>query len=125
MSVKISTNLEKASGAWGSDLPEWVSLLANACDRTSQRAVAEQLGKSGGYVSRLINRAYAGSYPEAEQQVRARFGSDRVACPLWGEIPLSSCIRQRRRTDPPNNHMRHAAARTCPTCPNNTDQKDI
>ena len=61
-----ATNLDRAIAAWGADLPEWVRLLADAADRTSQRAVADQLGKSAGYVSRLIRRDYAGSYAEAE-----------------------------------------------------------
>ena len=119
-----ATNLDRAIAAWGADLPDWVRLLADAADRTSQRGVADQLGKSAGYVSRLINRAYAGSYEEAETQVRAKFGAEQVACPLWGEIPLASCVQLRRRKRPPQNHMHHACARTCPNCPNNTDRQE-
>ncbi|UIJ46920.1 winged helix-turn-helix domain-containing protein [Sphingomonas cannabina] len=118
------TNLDKAHAAWGADLPEWVKILAEACDRTNQREVADRLGKSGGYVSRIIRRDYAGSYDEAETLVRARLGAEVVACPLWGEIPLSSCLKLRRRKAPPQNHMHHACARTCPDCPNNTDRND-
>ena len=114
-------NMDRAIAGWGADLPEWVKLLAQQCDRTSQRTVADKLGKSSGYVSRLINCNYAGSYSEAETQVRALFGQDQVDCPLWGEIPLASCVRARRRKEPPRTHVHHLHRSTCPSCPNNTD----
>lgn len=115
------TNLARAAAAWGDDMPAWVRLLASACDAANQRVVGERLGKSNGYISRLINRSYAGSYPEAEKIVRAAYGGEDVVCPLWGPIPLSSCLRARRRKGPPRNqlHLQYAAA--CPTCPNNSD----
>ncbi len=115
------TNLAKARAAWGADLPAWVRLLAETCDRTSQRRAAEQLGKSSPYVSRLISRTYAGSYPEAERMVRATWGTDEVDCPLFGPLPLASCIRERRRKGPARDAMHLRFARTCPTCPHNGD----
>lgn len=117
-----SANLDRAIAAWGTDLPQWIKLLAEACDRSNQREVADRLGKSAGYVSRILRRDYAGSYAEAETLVRAKFSADKVPCPLFGEIPLASCVKLRRRTAPPQNHMHHACARTCPDCPNNTDR---
>ena len=119
-----STNQERAVIAWGADMPAWVRLLASACDGTNQRVVGERLGKSSGYVSRLINRSYAGSYPEAERLVRATYGAEDVACPLFGPIPLSSCMRNRRRKEPPRHQAHHQYAATCPGCPNNTDRED-
>lgn len=103
-------------------MPEWVRLLAEACDKTNQKSVAEKIGKSGGYVSRLLNRNYAGNYEEAEKLVRAAFGNEEVVCPIWGAMPLANCLRARRRTGLPRNiiHQQHAAV--CPTCPNNTDR---
>jgi len=116
------TNLQRATAAWGSDMPAWVRLLASACDTTNQRQVGDRLGKSSGYISRLLNRSYGGSYEEAEIQIRAAYGTDDVVCPLWGPIPLSSCLRNRRREAPPRNQAHHLHASTCPTCPNNTDR---
>lgn len=116
------TNVEKALVAWGPDAPEWVRLLAAACDNLGQTGAAKQLDKSGGYVSRVLRHDYAGSYDEAEKLVRATFGAEQVQCPLWGEIPLKNCMTLRRRSQPPQNHMHHACKATCPTCPNNTDR---
>lgn len=119
------TNRERAAAAWAPEVPAWIGLLAGAADATSQRAVADRLGKSAGYVSRVINRAYAGDYAEAERQVRATFGAEEVTCPLpfGGAIPLRTCIRNRRRRTPANwMHLEHA--RACPGCPNNTDHEE-
>jgi hypothetical protein len=125
MFVNHGTNLAKAIAAWGGDLPDWVRLLASACDTANQRSVAERLGKSPGYVSRLINQSYAGSYSEAETLVRAAFGGEGVVCPAFGDtIPLASCLRSRRRRDLPTTAIRRLYARLCPTCPNNTDGQE-
>ncbi|MCH4893403.1 hypothetical protein GO308_09805 [Sphingomonas sp. SFZ2018-12] len=102
-------------------MPEYIRLLAIACDRSNQRAVAERLGKSSGYVSRIINRRYAGSYVEAETLIRAAYGADEVDCPLFGEIPLASCVHNRRRKPPFVNSIQHHFAATCPSCAFNTD----
>jgi len=106
-------------------MPDWIRLLATHCDQANQRSVADRLGKSSGYVSRLINRSYAGSYAEAENQVRSIFGSDRVLCPIVGQpIALKTCIRSRRREGVATNMLhRHFAAR-CPSCAHNTDKRE-
>jgi hypothetical protein len=118
-----TSNVERAGFAW-EDCPEWVLDLARACDATSQGAIAERLGKSGGYVSRILNAKYTGSYDEAERQVRAILGGDEVDCPAFGTMPLSTCIRARRRRTPPINTLQRCFAQHCPTCPLNSDRKD-
>ncbi len=115
-------NMAAALAAWGEDMPRWVRLLATACDSTSQAIAAERLGKSGGYVSRLLNNKYPGDMAEAEMLVRAAWGDEDVVCPLWGPIPLNSCMTARRRTAPPRNFAHRLHARHCADCPNNTDQ---
>lgn len=124
MAVNLLSNLDRARLAWGANLPAWVGLLASACDTSNQRVVAERIGKSGGYISRVLNCKYAGSYEEAEKIVRAAYGKEDVVCPLWGSIPLSSCIRARRRKGAPQNQAHLAHARACPTCPNNSDRRE-
>ncbi|BBB13444.1 transcriptional regulator [Sphingopyxis sp. FD7] len=117
------SNLDRARAAWGPNLPRWVQLLASACDATSQRVAGEKLGKSSGYVSRLLNNCYPGDLAEAEKLVRAAWGNEDVVCPLWGPIPLASCMTARRRTLPPTNRVHHLHRSTCPTCPNNSDER--
>lgn len=113
----------RLDAAWDGTPPRWIKLLADACDRESQKRVAEQLGKSGGYVNRVLYNTYAGSMAEAEKIVLARFASDRVKCPIWPEpIPRSSCMRNRRRKGPPRNQFHIMYDRACPKCPMNEDR---
>ena len=122
--LAAATNVARAALAWGTDMPPWVRLLASACDATNQRRVGDRLGRSAGYVSRVLSRNYAGSYEEAETLTRAAFGNEDVVCPIWGSIPLASCVRARRHEGPPRNIAHHLHAATCPTCPNNSDRRD-
>lgn len=100
MSVKVTlTNIERATAAWGEDMPSWVRLLAAAADATNQRKAGEKISRNASYVSRIINRDYAGSYEEAERLVRAAWGNEDVLCPVWNEsIPLASCMNKPMRT---------------------------
>jgi|CXWL01.1.fsa_nt_gi hypothetical protein len=117
----VASNTAAAVAAWEGFPPHWIRLLASACDNSSQSEVAAKLRKSGPYISRIINNKYPGDMAEAEQLVRGAFGGEDVICPLWGPIPLSSCMRARRRKGHPrnNNHRLHQSH--CPKCPINTD----
>jgi len=118
------TNIDKAVAAWGIDMPAWIKLLAEACDRASQRDVAGRIGYSSGVVSKIINAKYPGDYGEAERLVRAAFSAERVMCPLFGSMALKTCLRNRRRAHSPRHEVHLAFDRACPSCPNNTDNPD-
>lgn len=119
--LTMSVNQDRCREAWGAEKPRWITLLAAACDATSQRIVADKLGRSSGYVNRLLYRTYAGSYEEAETLVLAAYAGDRVHCPAWNEtIPLASCVAARRR---PHHGVHQVYARHCPTCPSNFDRE--
>jgi len=128
MFVKVNSdrpNFTKAATAWGEPMPEWIGILADACDRATQAAVGQALEKSSGYVSRIINRSYAGSYEEAEQLVRSRLAADQVICPVWQEtIPLTACMRNRRCKGTPRTQAHQLYARACPSCPHNLDRAE-
>lgn len=116
-----TTNSDVVARTWGANPPRWIVLLASACDASGQTEVAHRLRKSGPYVSRLINNSYPGDMAEAERLVRAAYGNEDVLCPIWGPIPLESCMRNRRRSGPPRNQAQRLFASHCPTCPNNSD----
>jgi hypothetical protein len=117
----IATNLEKAWAAWGKP-PEWVVILAKECDRTSQRSVADRLAISSSVVTRLISRTYGASHDGMEELVRAVIAKAEVECPAFGAIPLTSCIRNRRRKGPATNSLQRTFERHCPRCPLNPDR---
>ncbi|KKC27425.1 helix-turn-helix domain-containing protein [Sphingomonas sp. SRS2] len=124
MAFNSESNFTRAETGWGKPLPEWVRLLAAACDQSSQRDVAGKLGKSSAYVSRLISRTYTGDMAEAESLVRATYGSETVNCPVAGDIPLAGCRTNRRRKGAAVNLVHRLWARNCPTCPINTDRSE-
>jgi len=123
--VKGPVNREKALAAWAPLPPEWVKKLADACDATSQRIVADKIGLSSGAVSRVINHTYAAGYDEIERKVMSRLVEARVDCPAVGaSIALKTCIRNRRATHTPTSMGAHVFARACPTCRFNTDKHE-
>ena len=114
-------NVEKAIAAWG-EPPRYIMILAEHCDRSSQRRVADQAGLSSAYISKLINRCYEASYDEAERIILARFSGDTVTCPIFGaQIALRTCIRQRRYEGPVVNMLHRQWRLHCPNCPHNLD----
>jgi len=121
-----NSNLQRAQAAWGASMPAWIAMLADACDRTNQTVAAQRLGKSSPYISRILRAQYPGDLDEAEKLVRATFSDERLICPLFGDMALATCMRNRRRPIPRfgANWTHEAFARTCPTCPNNTDLED-
>lgn len=119
-----TSNLERAQAAWGDAMPAWVRLLATTCDMSNQRSASDRLNLSSGTISKVVNRKYPGSYEEMERKVRATFGGEDVNCPLFGPIPLTSCMRARRRKGPPRNQLHHQYAAACPDCTNNSDGGD-
>ncbi len=125
--VNQQTNLAKALLAWKGDCPEWVRILARACDVTSQRAVGAKIGQSNATVSKVINCVYPGDYAELERKVRAALTADRVLCPVTGAmIQLKTCLRNRRRHRhyPPQDWLQREYDLACPNCRHNTDQED-
>ena len=114
-------NRKTAGANWGEAPPRWIAVLALACDQTNQRQVAQKLGKSSGYISRLLSKSYTGDMAEAERLVLSSLAADRVDCPFWKRpIPLSSCMRARRRQHP-RGEVFIAHRRACDACHLNTD----
>jgi hypothetical protein len=122
--IRELTNREKAHQAWGDELPDWIAALADYADRYGQRATGIRLQSSAGFVSRVINNKYGAGLKKAEEQVRAAIMAATIECPEWGQIPSSTCRKNRNRTGPPTNFFRQRFAESCPECPLNPDRKD-
>jgi hypothetical protein len=115
------SNVERARTAYG-EPPEWILVLARECDRSDQKQVGARIGRSGGYISRILSNKYPARMTEAERLVLSLIASDRVECPLFGNMPLVRCMRTRRRKGAPTNNIDRMAAGQCPKCPINTDK---
>lgn len=111
--------VDKATAAWGPDLPEWVLALAEECDRTSQAKTAARIGRSAPLVSNVLARKYPGDLRAVEDLVRALLMSEMLVCPYLGEIGKQDCRQWRARArDYRNvNTLYVQMFRACNRCP--------
>lgn len=63
-------NGQEVLRAWAPQPPNWVLVLALACDSASQTRVARRLGVSTARVNQVLQRKYKGRYDRIEQRVR-------------------------------------------------------
>ena len=119
MTSEGTTNAALAKQSWGKASPEWVITLANACDRSSQAAVARQLGVSGAMINQALRNTYTGRMDKLEQRVRGELMNERVNCPVLGDITKRRCIDEQSREYAATNALRVELRRACPRCEHN------
>ena len=121
MTSDRETNVEVARRAWGKAAPEWVLVMAEACDgrNSSQSAIAGKLGVSSAMINQALKNTYTGRLDKLEQRVRGELMEQCVACPVLGEITKRRCMDEQGRTQfAPTNAVRVELRRACPRCPN-------
>lgn len=98
MNAAKFTNTQKAKAAWQNDIPDWVIILAEACDRETQAAVSRKVGYSASAVSQVLSNTYQnGDIGRFEQAVRGALMAETVHCPVLGELPRNTCISWQRK----------------------------
>lgn len=118
--------LEKARDAWGADMPAWVRVLAEECDRTSQNKAAIRLGRSSSLVSNVLSNKYGGEYAgdleAVEELVRGALMGETLICPVLGEIDKKACRDWRGRAGEFSARNTRAVQmfRACNRCPRHT-----
>lgn len=105
--------IDRARAAWGEALPDWVLVLAERCDASSQAKVAKEIGYSGAVVSHVLKAAYTGDMAKVEKAVRGAFLAATVDCPVLGDIGGNECLGHQRRKFAMTNHIRVALYRAC------------
>ena len=118
---KPATNLDLARHHWGATAPEWITVLAGACDSSNQTAVAKRLNISHSIIGPVLRRAYPGRLDRIEQRVRGELMNERVSCPVLGEITKRRCIDEQVRAGSAyvaTNAVRVELRRACAVCPN-------
>jgi len=97
MSGAAMANVRKC---WGEDAPDWIVVLAEECDRTSQARAGQAIGRSGSLVNQVLQHRYPGDLTAVKERVKAAFMAAVVTCPALGEIPTIQCL----------DHQKHAKA---------------
>lgn len=119
------TNVAFVRGAWGAAAPEWVVVLAEACDQVSQSALARKLGVSGAMINQALRNTYAGRLDRLEQRVRGELMNETVGCPVLGEITRRRCVDSQKQTAfSATNVVRVELRRACKRCPNRLGAKE-
>ncbi len=120
----MSKSVQSAKDAWGNDMPDWVLILAEKCDASSQVKVAKELKRSTALVNLVLNNKYTGDMQAVEDYIRGFFMNKTIACPSLGEIPANDCHDWRKKAQKFSNAniLRVRMYRACTSCPVN--QKD-
>jgi len=116
--VEIPKNALTVQRLWGAHPPEWIVALAEACDRSSQGKVGDQLGVSSTQINQALHNNYAGRLDKLEQRVRGELMRATVVCPVLGEISTRKCLDEQLRPFSSTNSLRLQLFRACKTCPN-------
>jgi hypothetical protein len=116
MSAAAETNVAAATRAWGQAAPEWVVVLAQACDASSQVQVGKRLGVSGSLVNQIVHNRYSAGLDRIEQRVRGELMAETVDCPVLGEISTRRCLDEQQRPFASTNPLRVQLYRACRSC---------
>lgn len=111
--VREAVSVRNMREAWGETAPDWVVVLAEECDRTSQNLVASRLDYSAAVVSSVLRNRYQGDLAAVETAVMGAFKGRVVACPVLGEIPAVDCLSHQRRSYTPSNPAYVRLFRAC------------
>jgi hypothetical protein len=107
----------RAIEIWGAELPEWVLVLAKACDNSSQGIISGKLDYSATVVSQVITRKYPGNLEKVEKAVRGALMKEVVSCPVMrADIPSNACLTNQRSGLNTATRQSVQLYRTCPTC---------
>jgi len=124
MTADGATNVALAHKSWGAAAPEWVIVLAETADRTTQTSIAKRLGVSPTVINQALRNTYPSPLTKLEQKVRGELMGQMVDCPVLGEITTRKCIDTQGRPYAATNALRVELRRACPRCPNSAANKE-
>ena len=103
--------------------PEWIQVLDEECERTSQKRVSRKLRQPDNFPSpTVINQVLKDKYPSPTDRIQAlvegAFMGKTVRCPVLDEITHDICIEKQELPFAATNPQRVKLFRACKTCPN-------
>lgn len=112
----------RAVNAWDGEPPDWVLILADACQASSQSAVAKRVGYSAATVSQALSNSYRGDIERVAEMVRGALMASSVDCPVLGTIGRDRCLTEQkepfRATSAHRAQLYHACRGGCPNARN-------
>lgn len=118
-----TTATDNVRAAWGDEAPEWVVLLAEECDRTSQKKASETIHYSSAVVNQVLKKRYTGDLTAVEKAVRGAYLHATVDCPVLGALELHRCLQHQRAKFADTNNARVRLYQACHGgCPHARDK---
>ncbi len=114
-SVRSASNTarDNVRESWGEEAPGWVRVLAEQCDRTSQKKAGADIHYSSAVVNQVLKKRYTGDLTSVEKAVRGAFLNATVGCPIIGELKLHDCLQYQRAGYSDANQLRVRVYRAC------------
>jgi hypothetical protein len=91
----------------------WLDALRTECARTSQTAVAEQIGMSATVICQVLSGKYPGRLANVQQRVEGALLKQTVVCPVLGTLPRNECLDHQQRKFAATNAQRVNLWRAC------------
>lgn len=76
---------------------DWLTALREACQASSQSAVARRLGVSASMVNQALKGTYKGDIERLQALVEGSLMSQTVDCPATGDMPKHKCLEHQGR----------------------------
>ncbi len=93
-----------------------MEVLRQAVAEHGQAEVARRIGRSSSALSQILSGKYAGEPGAILELVEAAFSDSNVMCPVLGDVPLATCIEERRKPFFPSSSQRIVLWRACQVC---------
>ncbi|WP_411037054.1 transcriptional regulator [Shinella sp. BYT-45] len=103
----------KVRAAWGDSAPDWVLVLAEACAKSSQSAVARKVDYSAPTISAVLGNTYLGNLQRVEAAVRWALIGETVSCPMLGPLSKKECLEWQAKPYAATSSHRVAMFRAC------------
>jgi hypothetical protein len=107
------SHIQKAAKAWKNACPDWILVLAEKCEASSQNKVAKEIGYSAAVVSTVLSATYKGDLITVEKAVRGAFMAETVYCPVLGEMASNACLEHQNRPFASSNSLRVRLYKAC------------
>ncbi|WP_321392759.1 hypothetical protein [Emcibacter sp.] len=118
------TAMEKVKDKWGENAPEFIIVMAQACDKISQAGVARDVGISTTAVNLLLNNRYKAKLDRVERKVRSALMHETVHCPYLDiEITQRDCDTHSQAKITMASPQLFKHRRACLDCANNFQKR--
>ncbi len=106
-------------------MSDWLEVLDQACQKSSQNRVAKRLGVSAAMISQTLKGKYPGDTRKLRIRVEGELMGAAVQCPVLGEISARQCLDCQAQPFAATNAQRVRLYRACRSgCPNSSIEED-